>query len=126
MTFDEVINLTIHMDHKYKNPVCEYLDFIFGIMYLNIQYFVDQKIYPMTLICALIGTKFYLRIEDVEYLRLDVIYFYENGMLDNVIKSEKKINTLNQKTYLILDKNTKLVKIGKSNNPIYRERTLQS
>ena len=59
--------------------------------------------------------------DDVTYIR------FKYQLLNNLnYKIKSNINTKNQKTYLMKDSNTGLIKIGKAIDPKFRERTLQS
>ena len=59
--------------------------------------------------------------EDITYIR------FKYQLLNNLIYQTKiSINTTGQKTYLMKDSNTGLIKIGKAIDPKFRERTLQS
>jgi hypothetical protein len=123
MTFDNFIELMIKMDNKYKKSISEYVYPFGNHFYLDLKYYIDIP-YPLLLISSLIGTKFYLNYDDVDFLRVDAIYFYENEMISSLTKFKQDIVEPN--TYLMLDKKTKLIKIGKSIKPLYREKTLQS
>lgn len=57
-----------------------------------------------------------------EYLTLRYLILSE---ISNIITSTN-INLSNQKTYIMKDSSTNLIKIGKAINPKYREKTLQS
>lgn len=61
------------------------------------------------------------KILDTDYNELRENYFTTNVLIRKIIKENKKTNV-----YLMIDKNTGLYKIGRSKNPEYREKTLQS
>ena len=59
--------------------------------------------------------------DDITYLR------FKYQLLNNLIYQTKtNLDITNQKTYLMKDSNTGLIKIGKAIDPKFRERTLQS
>ena len=61
-------------------------------------------------------------LEKSDYLYLKLKYLE----LDNLIIDNNNSSKSNQKTYLMKDSNTGLIKIGKAIDPKFRERTLQS
>mgnify|MGYP003670577991 FL=1 len=66
------------------------------------------------------------RLKIIESENEDRIFFLEECIHKNVGMKRRDSSTKELKTYLIKDNLTKLYKIGRSKNPLNRERTLQS
>jgi len=68
----------------------------------------------------------------VDLVKYDEYIIYQNEYVKKLVakkpkvKKVKKNNTKNKKTYILKDNNTGYYKIGKSINPLNREKTLQS
>ena len=127
LNFMETMSITEEIESDYEDITGVELKLIEGYgVYVNFSYL--YKNFPSMTFLSLFINDLNLNFFDDGTMYINI---YKLGVLyDLYVKTEEdKLNIKNKsisKTYLMIDTKNGLIKIGKSKNPKYRERTLQS